>query len=350
MATRGRDEVSLLINGVEWRYWSALKVKRSIDAYSSVTFTAPFEPEREAFRQVFRPFQFQDVRVRVGGATLFTGTLIDVLPSVSPTMRTVNVTAYALPGVLADADAPGDRLPLEWKGYGLRRIAEMIAGWFDLSVTVNGDEGPVFDKVALEPGTKPQTFLAKLAAQRNFVINDTTAGAVRFWKSQSLGNPVARFDANEEPVTKIAPRFRPRAYFSEITGFSPTKKGIPGSRYTIQNPWLSGILRPHSVSLRDTKPADVPNAVNVQMGRMFAEMASYSIPGIPTWRIPQGALWTPNESVMVTAPDAMIYKPTEMLIRDVILEADPEKHTASLEVVLPGSFSGETPDSVPWEE
>ena len=83
---------------------------------------------------------------------------------------------------------------------------------------------------------------------------------------------------------------------------------------------------------------------------MFAEMASYTLSALPTWRDPQGDLWEPNTTIVVAAPEAMIYTPTEFLIRRVTLSATPEERKASLDLVLPGAFSGSAPKALPWVE
>ena len=70
---------------------------------------------------------------------------------------------------------------------------------------------------------------------------------------------------------------------------------------------------------------------------------------VSTWRDPAGNLWAPNTTVTLTAPDAMIYDKYEFIIRSVTFETDRATETATLNLVLTGSFSGEIPDSLPWD-
>lgn len=83
---------------------------------------------------------------------------------------------------------------------------------------------------------------------------------------------------------------------------------------------------------------------------MFGNMVSYVVEGIPTWRDPKGNLWRPNTTITLKAPEAMIYRETEFLIRNVTLRQDAQSKTATLGLVLPGAFSGETPSRLPFEE
>jgi prophage tail gpP-like protein len=71
---------------------------------------------------------------------------------------------------------------------------------------------------------------------------------------------------------------------------------------------------------------------------------------MPGWRDPQGDLWQPNKTMLLTAPRAMIYRRTELLIRSVTLRQKADVETASLELCLPGAFNGKTPDFMPWDE
>lgn len=336
--------------GDEFRFWSDIEIRDAIDSYSTVSFTAPFEAERQEFREVFRPFTFKPLQVKVGGEDFFSGTMVGIFPEVTPESRSVKVDGYALPGVLQDTTEPASRVPLEFNKVTLRDIAEQLAKPYGIDVEFRESPGATIDKATLEVDQSPQELLAELAKQRNLIISNTAAGAVLFWRSITAGNPVARLRQGQSPVGSVSPSFSPQSYFSEITGFAKAKNGRPGSQYTAQNPFLDAVLRPHSFQVDDAAPAETPDAVRAKLGRMFANMASWVVDGIPGWRDPQGKLFRPNTTITLIAPDAMIYRETELLIRAVNYRQDAEEKSCSLELVLPGSFSGETPSQLPWDE
>jgi prophage tail gpP-like protein len=85
------------------------------------------------------------------------------------------------------------------------------------------------------------------------------------------------------------------------------------------------------------------------LGRMVASVATYTVEDLPTWRDPAGKLWAPNTTIMITAPGAMIYKETELLIRAIKFKQTGDEETATLELVLPGSFGGTQPKALPWD-
>ena len=82
---------------------------------------------------------------------------------------------------------------------------------------------------------------------------------------------------------------------------------------------------------------------------MFGDMAAYSI-RVATWRDPDGALWAPNTTITLLAPGAMVYKEYEFVIRAVEFEGNRAARVATLELVIPGSFSGKIPEVLPWDE
>lgn len=347
--TRDPGEFSVEINGTEFRFWSDLELTRGIDSVDVCSFSAPFEPESRKFRDTFRPKKYQDVSIKAGGEDLFRGTMIDIVPEVSGAAKTITVSCYSKCGVWGDCHMPAGSYPLEFNGFDLARIAKALGSPFGLSPSFGAAAGPKFERVALEPGETPLSFLAELAKQRGLVIGSDEDGNPLFWKSGSFGSPVAVLHGNKQPVLSVTPSSNGQEYFSEITGIAKAQNGRAGSKYTEGNSFLRGVVRPTSFELDDTEPADVPAAVQAKIGRMFAGAASYAVE-VATIFDEGGFLWDRNRFVKLTAPDAMIYRETDFLIRSVTLRVGASKRAASLGLVLPGAFSGELPEYLPWEE
>jgi prophage tail gpP-like protein len=272
--------------------------------------------------------------------------------------------------VLCDATAPTNEgykgrrpkgaIKTEFKkGLTLKDIAQQLCDPFDLDCEFRGDVGPVFDRQSCGIEKKIHEFLVPLAKQRGFVITNTEDGKVLFWKTIARGVPVAQFVEGIAPLTKVRAKFSPQDYHSQITGYSPSKKGRPGGVTTVLNPWLGKLLettapineyRPLSCKFDDTERADAPDSAKARMGRMFGNCCSWDIEELPTWRDPDGKLWNPNTLITLLCSGAMVYRQSEMLIREVKLNQGIDKLSASLNVVLPGAFSGEIPQTLPWIE
>lgn len=419
MSTTQREDVAIELDDVEHRGWTEIEIVRAIDACSAVSFSTPFDSGDSRARERFRPFTFRGASVTVNGVPLFDGTMVDVVPNVSPTESKLGVSCYSRPHVLSEVQVPASAFPLEFDGLTLSQIAEKICEPFGITVAhpmvrpetpdeararasriraarrrlrdarelvasvaslpadadprrraeqvlqtqqqalrglsrpsaaaqISRIDGAAFSRVALEPDGSPWTFLADLAKQRGVIVSDTSLGELAILKSTDGGSPVARLREGEHPLISVGARFAPQGYYSEITGLGGARPGRPGSAYTAQNPRISGVVRPNVFKPDDAEAGDVPGAVDARMGRMFGNLVSYELE-VPTWRDPTGALWSPNTTVTLYAPSAMIYRETELLVREVTLKATAGSYSASLTVVLPGAFSGRVPEVLPWE-
>ena len=344
-----RKDFSIEVDGKEFRYWTSLSIVRAIDSVDTITLSAPFDRDRLEMRDLFRPAQFRDIVVLYRGSPIFTGTMLNPVASLDAESTTVEVSAYSRCGVLEDCTMPSSSLPLEFTNVKLDVIAKIICEPFGLTPVFEGDVGAVFDSVAIKPTEQPLNFLAGLAKQRNFVIGATASGDPLFWRSTDDLSVVESLTEGLPPIISFEATVNDRAIFSEVTALAKVKKGFGGSVFTEHNPLPNGRLRPSMFELDDTEAADVPEAVKARKGRMFGEAVSYTAQ-LATTDDSKGNLWDRNKHVDVFAPRAMIYSPTKLLIRSVTIDVTAASRTVKLDLVLPGVFSGEPPERMPWDE
>jgi len=357
------ERVSVAIEGKSFANWQSLSLTFGLDVVATIALSAPFEPERPGFRELFKPLDYTPIEVQVAGAREFAGNMVDVGPSFDADSTQVEVSGYASPGVLGDCDPPVSYLPFEWKGVGLKTIAEAVCASFGLEVDFRLEDDPPFGKVAFDPleqakkargknvideAGKPWEFLGKLAQQRGAILSSTADGKLLIWKT-SPGAPVAKLEGGLPPLIAVTPGFKPQEYHSEITGFAPAKRGHAGGKWTEKNDRLpSRVVRPYHFRIDDGEDADGPLATRSKLGRMFGAAVSFNVEGLPTWRTPQGELWRPNTTIRLRAPRAMIYEHTNLLIRTVSLHQTDKSETADLQVCFPEAFSGAIPKRFPW--
>ena len=77
------DEVILFIRGKRFRFWNKIELVESIDTIAQIALDAPFESNRQLFKESFRPFKFDPMRITLGGDTLFTGTMVSIVPDMA---------------------------------------------------------------------------------------------------------------------------------------------------------------------------------------------------------------------------------------------------------------------------
>jgi len=344
----GTNNVSLSIDGKEFQFWESLAFTRSLDAIDGITFQAPFDPEYAEFREMFRPLSFKDVELKIGGGLAFSGTLVGVSPVNQPDRRFVLISCYSKSGVLQDCTLPPGSFPKnEISNQKLTGIASSVLAPFGLGYSFLEDPGVKFDRVAIEPAAKVFDFLVTLAKQRGFVMSSDADGDLVFWKGKTDGPNVARLKEGNPLIQSIEASFSPQQYFSEITAISPTSTGKDGQALPAKNKRFDG-FRPFVFKSVDSQGVDSQQASDAALGRMFGNVVSYTA-NISTWRDESGARWEPNTFIEIEYPSAMIYRPTKFLIRSATFEQTSRSDTATLQLVLPSSFSETAPEVLPWE-
>jgi len=341
------DEVALLLDGKRFRYWSSVTISRSLDSPDTVSFSTPWDPESSELREAFRPFAFRSMTVTVGGAPLFTGTLVNPEPDLSGEAYTIEASGYSLSGVLGDVTMPDSAWPVELAGLNLQQIAAQLCQPFGLFPVFADGPGAAFETVKMDPGQAVMQFLSDLAGERGLVIGATPQGQPLF-HAPAPGQPIARLVQGEPPILSVAPTFSPQSYYSHVTAQEPTRTGGKGQTHTIRNPHAGDQLRPFVFEVRDAEGGDVPAAAEAKLGRMFGNVVSWEVE-VMGWTTPSGQRWAPGRTVSIRAPGAMIYRETQMMIRSVELERSEDSQTATLTLTLPAVWTGEIPEVLPWD-
>jgi prophage tail gpP-like protein/phage tail protein X len=345
------SEVAILIDGVRFRYWTEISITRTIDSIDTLSISAPFDSEDPFFRALFKPFSFKLIVVTIDGTPFFTGTMMNIKPSLKFNSKTFSVDCYALPGVLNDCNPSSGLYSIsgvEFNKQSLSSIATALALPLGVGIVVEDDQGAVFERVRCDPSKKILAFLIELAQQRNLIISSTPIGLLSFKSSATFGLPVARLRQGESPLISADVTFDPQSYYSHLTGISPVNIGLEGAQYTVKNDLLSGTIRPFTFQAEDTEDSNVKTATEAKAGFMFGNMVTYTVQ-VDTWRDVNGDLWAPNTFITLEAPDVLVYNSYTFTIKSIQLQRDENAETAILTLVLPGSYKGEIPDSLPWD-
>lgn len=342
------DEVSLFIDGQLFSVWQEITITRSMDTIDVIDLNAPFQQDDPVFRETFKPLSFKPLQVNVGGQPLFTGTMVSVDPQLSVQQKTVTASGYGTPGVLGDCSPSANSFPIEFDEVDLRGITESLIAPFGLTAEFTSEPNTPFERVSPQPSQRILDFIINLAQQRGLLVASTETGKLLFQKEIEPEPPVARLEQGSSPLMTVSPVFDPQTYFSHVTGIEWVIVGIEGNQYTVENPRLKNVVRPTTFTINDTQGGDVQETVEAKIGRMLANVVSYSA-RVATWRDVNGELWKPNTLITLTAPGAMVYQEYTLLIRSVTFNVTATQRTATLELVLPGSFRGEIVEAFPWE-
>lgn len=346
------DDIRITVDGQQVGTFNELEVGLSVDAITKAAFTVPNEPETRA---IFKPLSAPRITIMANREVLLTGRCESPAPTRAQRLRTLSVTAYSHPGILERCHPPLSAFPLEWTNANLLQISKDLCLFHGINCDFRADSGPLFERVDIRPGGAVLDFLTDLARQRGPVLSSSPEGRLVVWNGVAPGGPVAKYVNGVAPVDSVSVAFDESKYYSSVTGWTPAKtkrrgkkdKGR-GAEFTVQNPFATDQVRPFEAEFPDIDAGELETAVNTMAGRMFADIVSVNLE-VAGWKDDHGSLLKPNTTVMLTSEEDFIPKPYEFLVADVSLKQSSQAQTASLRLTLPGVYSGEIPEVMPWQ-
>jgi prophage tail gpP-like protein len=346
----GERDVSVVIDGKEFTGFTSYDLNLSYDSLDTFSFTAPYDYSVAELARTIVPFAFKGCEVYYGGHLLFKGTLLTPDPELTAKTSEITLQGYPLCAVLNDCMLPPTKYPLPCKTISIKGIAEAACECYSIPVVFEGDAGPEFTEVSIEPTDKILDFLSKLSKQRSLLFTNNEKGQLVFFNAKTEKAFVS-FSEGSLPLLSIKPKFGAQEFYSHITGFSKTDAEYPLQSFTYENSYLinKGVLRHHTVMMDDAETAaDLENAVRSYAGRMFADCVSFELE-CEGHTNGNNELFQKGMTVCVSAPGAMIARETNFIARNIHLKRNKEGKTSSLALVLPGSYTGELPEAFPWE-
>jgi prophage tail gpP-like protein len=347
----GEHDVSIVIDGKKFTGFTGYEIGLVCDSFDTFSFSAPYDVTIAKIKEAVMPFTFKPCAVYYDGKLLFKGSLLTPDPELSDNEKTITLQGYPVAGILNDCTVPAAKYPADYTNMDIKQIAETVAESYSVPVSFDGDPGDVFEKVNFDPSEVVLSFLKKLAQQRNLLFTNKTDGSLLFFTVKKE-KPFVYFEEGKTPLISIKPQFKAQEFFSHITGFSKTQNEEASESFTYENKYLTkkGIFRNTTITVDDAKTkTDVENGVKAYAGRMFADAVAYELT-CEGHKNPDGELYKKGMTVCVKAPTAMITKETDFIARNIKLKKDTSGKTATISLVLPGSFSGEIPEALPWEE
>jgi prophage tail gpP-like protein len=344
------QDVSIVIGGKKFTGFTGYEINLSYDSFDTFSFTAPYDRDNAELRETILPFAFKSCEVFYENHLIFKGTLLTPDPELTASASEITLKGYPLCGVLNDCMVPPGKYPLQCMGINMKGIADAACEPYHIPVIFDGAVGADFTEVSIEPTDKILDFLSKLSKQRDLLFTNTEKGELLFFHAKS-GRSFASFVEGKLPLISVKPKFSAQQFYSHITGYNKTDAEYPTVSYTFENKYLinKGILRHQAITIDDAETSsDVESAVKSYAGRMFADCVAFDLE-CEGHVNEKNELFEKGMTVCVNAPGAMINRDTNFIARNVKLKRDTAGKTATLTLVLPGSYTGELPEALPWE-
>jgi prophage tail gpP-like protein len=344
------QDVSIIIGGEKFTGFTAYTLNLSYDSFDTFSFSAPYDPEIKGLREIITPFSFNPCEVYYNDVLVFKGTLLTPDPELTDNSSEITLQGYPLCGVLNDCMVPPTKYPLQCMGITMKGIADAACEPYSIPVIFEGEVGPSFTEVSIEPTDKILDFLSRLAKQRNLLFTNNEKGQLVFFNPKNEKAFVS-FVEGKLPLISLKPKFSAQGFYSHITGFGKTDAEYPSMSYTFENKYLinKGIIRHHSLTIEDSETSsDLENATKAHAGRMFADCVSFELL-CENHVNEKNEVFQKGMTVCVSAPSAMVTRETNFIARNVKLSRTTEGKTATLTLVLQGAYTGEIPEAFPWE-
>jgi len=349
--TDAEQDITIKIDGKKFTGFTGYELNLAYDTFDTFSFSAPYCDAMNELRDAIVPFAFKPCEIYYDGALVLKGTLLTPDPELSDKSGEITLQGYPLCGILNDSMIPPTKYPLECMGINMKGIANAACDPYNIPVVFDGDIGPDFTEVSIEPTEKIMDFLTKLAKQRNLLFSNTPKGELLFFTAKKEKAFIS-FSEGKPPMLSVKPKFAAQDFYSHITGFTKTDAEYPSYSFTLENKYLinKGIMRHHSTTIEDAENEnDLANSVKAYAGRMFADCVSFELE-CDGHHNADGELFKKGMTVCVSAPTAMITRETNFIARNTKLVRNAETgKTATLTLVLPGSYTGELPEAFPWE-
>jgi prophage tail gpP-like protein len=344
------QDVSIVIDGYKFLGFTNYELTLAYDTLDTFSFSAPLDIASKELAETLSPFAFKTCQVYYEGELIFKGTLLTPDPELSVGAKEITLQGYPLCGVLNDCTIPLAEYPAEYNGLTIKEIAEPIADSYGIKIVFNGDPGGPFTEVAVEPSEKVLEFLVKLAKQRNLLFSNDEQGRLVFFTPKNEKAFVS-FEEGKSSIISIKPKFKAQEFYSHIIGFTKTDSDKESEQYIFQNKYLinRGVSRCQTIIVDDAENGtDLESAVMAYGGRMFADCVSYELE-CEGHKSADGKLFKKGMFVCIKAPGAMIRKETNFIARIIKLKRTVEGKTSSINLALPGSYTGDIPEVLPWE-
>jgi prophage tail gpP-like protein len=348
--TDKEQDVSIIVDEKKFTGFTGYNLTLAYDTFDTFSFSAPYDPSMKEIKEIATPFAFKPCEVFYNDVLIFKGTLLTPDPELTDKSSEITLQGYPLCGMLNDCMVPPTKYPLQCMGITMKGIADAACEPYSIPVVFDGEVGPAFTEVSIEPTDKIMDFLSRLAKQRNLLFTNNEKGQLVFFNPKPE-KAFVTFVEGKSPLISIKPKFGAQDFYSHITGFGKTDAEYPSLSFTFENKYLinKGIIRHNSLTIEDSETiGDLENAVKAHAGRMFADCVNYELV-CENHVNEKGEVFQKGMSVCVSAPSAMITKETTFIARTVKLARTIEGKTATLTLVLPGSYTGEIPEALPWE-
>ena len=333
--------VTLRVDGRVFTHWESLSLRRSLRSAASL-FQVTVSDGIDLATALPQLSPSGDCIVSIGGETLLTGYIVEVLPEISEERH-----AVGLSGLSRTADAVECSAILrggQVKSASLAAIASRLLLPFGLSLSLDeaarSAANAVFSSVQIDPGETVVDVVVRLAQQRGLIVTDTPDGELLLTKAGQGVRSEALVEGGNVTAAMARKSYARRYSRIVVKGQQPSSDALSPSEAA----QVTAEVRDHAVPrfrplvlVAESKatPADARARAEWEVRRRQALGTEVSVT-VPSLTQSNGRPWPLNGFVEVRLPSLGLSR--EMLISDIALSRDNGGSRAELTLSLPGAF------------
>lgn len=335
------NEIGIRINGEIFRNVEAITLTKNIDTIAdSFIFTGAYDPDKEDAMYFEPPFKLCEIFI--GGELFLTGTIEKWTPNFDQNSTKITLEGRSISGVLIDCTSP--LKTLTYKNQSFQNIVNSELRPFGLRANFVTGGGTVIAEAKKDPSAKVFDFIKSLIKDNQLIMSSLPNGVINFLQSNVDGETVFDFEQEQRPILSLSASYDWTNRYSEYTATCQGPGNADGS-YTAIDESIN-FFRPILFSSDTKLKGDLQTAAEWEMTRALTSTEIQI--NVTGWRDANNNLWNENTLVSLIAPKIFIFRQTNFLIKNVVLQKDSGGEQAQLTLVLPEAFTGRFPRNLPW--
>lgn len=328
--------------------WQGLQITRTIDAGADAfAFSIPWKPTPKN-KKLFKAYRPIVLYIMYGDETIITGRMEQLIPRWNGSERSLEIQGRGLTGTLIDASAgPPFEFSEEISFNDIaRKIAQSPDGQFGQSgITVYASPNFTVPTASIEPGQTVFNFLSKIASTQNLFALPQPNGSLLFSQLSSRRKPVVDITEGQAPIQSITTNHDSTKRFYEYVVIQSSEGNF--SDATAIDTGVDNRIRWRQIT--ETQQATKSLNESAKFAKAKGLIDSYSASITVTGWEYNGVIWKAGDIVRVKAPSAMIYNPSNLIIRRATLQLDESGgKVTQLDLALPELYDGQEVTQRPW--
>jgi prophage tail gpP-like protein len=347
------------ISGKEIAFFNAGSISLKLDSVaSSFGFSARFNPENDLHKELFKPLQYQVIKIyNSSGKKLLTGYILNVNFNSNKDVNLVSISGYSKSGILEDVTIPPSLYPLENTSLSLKQIAQKLCNAYGIGLRIGSNVGNVnivaedvdpdsetesnitYKKTVASPTDTVKGYLSKLTSQRNILLSHNANGDVVLFKPNDNAKP--KYFFNSENSLSMSSSYQGQGLHSEINVIRQPSEDNDGVSTvdSVKNP-LIGLYRPTTKILSSGEDTDVTKAANNELANeLKAISVTVGLKGLFDDLFP-------GDIVNIHNHEIYSFAYSRYMVSEITLNFDEKSETTDLKLVLPETYTGKVPKNI----